>query len=513
MAILPERYNASTLLDMNLAADRAGKVALISDDETLTYGDLYDRVCAMGRALRALGVARENRVLLALDDTPAFPIAFLGALRLGAVPVPVNPAYRAADFRHFLDDSEATAVVIEPAYRAKLSEALADRPAPLATIVAHGPADEGAHALADVLAAHRGALPPANTHRDDMAFWLYTGGSTGMPKAVVHLQHDIPVTCEAVAHHVLGLTTNDTILGRALFHAYGLGCAITFPLWAGATSLLVPGRPTPERILAAIARHRPTLLCLVPTLYNMILNDPTAGDYDLSSLRLCLSAAEPLAPEIWRRWQDRFGATILDGIGSTELLHIFCANTADALRPGSSGQPVPGYELQLRDDLGLPTPAGEVGHLFVRGDSAAPYYWRQHEKSTRTMQGEWVATGDRYRVDAEGFYWYEGRADDMIKIGGEWVSPIAIENALLEHPAVQESAVVGVPVAGIMRIKAVVILQPGALLGPGLVAELQAWCKERLQRYQYPHVVAFVDDLPKTATGKIQRFKLREPAR
>jgi benzoate-CoA ligase len=512
MATLPERYNASTLLDANLAAGRAGHAAIICDDEIVTFGDLHDRVCAMGRALRALGVAREDRVLLALDDTPAFPVAFLGALRIGAVPVPVNPAYRAADYRFFLDDSEATAAVVASAYHARLSEALRDRPEVLPTIVAHGPADEGAHALDELLATHRGALPPANTHRDDVAFWLYTGGSTGMPKAVVHLQHDIPVTCEAVARHVLGLTAGDRILGRALFHAYGLGCAITFPLWAGATSILVPGKPTPARILAAIARHRPTLLCLVPTLYNMILNDPAAGDHDLTSLRLCLSAAEPLAPEIWRRWQERFGSTILDGIGSTELLHIFCANSVAALRPGSSGKPVPGYELQLRDDLGQPAPAGEVGHLFVRGDSAAPSYWRQHEKSKRTMQGEWVATGDRYRVDADGFYWYEGRADDMIKIGGEWVSPIAIENALLEHPAVRESAVVGLPVEGITRIKAVVILRDDALRGPGLAAELQEWCKGHLQRYQYPHLIAFADDLPKTATGKIQRFKLREVA-
>jgi benzoate-CoA ligase family protein len=513
MTAASERYNAGILLDANLEAGRAGKAAILCDGECVTYGDLYDQVCAMGRALRALGVARENRVLLALDDTLAFPIAFLGALRLGAVPVPINPAYRAADYRFFLDDSDASAGVVEATYRAKLGEALADRPEPIVTIVANGPADEGAHALADLLEAHRGPLPPANTHRDDMAFWLYTGGSTGMPKAVVHLQHDIPVTCEAVARHVVGLEADDVILGRALFHAYGLGCALTFPLWAGATSVLVPGRPTPARILEAVARRRATLLCLVPTLYNMILNDPAAAAADLSSLRLCLSAAEPLAPEIWRRWQDRFGVTILDGIGSTEMLHIFCANTLAALRPGSSGKPVPGYELRLCDELGHPVPVGEVGHLLVRGDSAAPAYWRQHEKSKRTMQGEWVATGDRYRVDEDGFYWYEGRADDMIKIGGEWVSPIAIENALLEHPAVRESAVVGVPIEGIMRIRAVVIPQPDALPGPALVSELQEWCKGRLQRYQYPHVVDFAGDLPKTATGKVQRFKLREGAR
>jgi benzoate-CoA ligase len=266
----------------------------------------------------------------------------------------------------------------------------------------------------------------------------------------------------------------------------------------------------PRGFLDVIERYRPTLLCLVPTLYNAILNEPSAASSDLSSIRRCISAAEPLAPEICRRWNETFGQIILDGIGSTELLHIFCSNTDEVCRPGSSGKPVPGYELRIVDDEDKPVRTGETGHLFVKGASASPYYWHRREQSLRTMRGEWTATGDRYRIDAEGFYWYEGRADDMLKVGGEWVSPIEIENALMEHPAVSEVAVVGIPVEGVMRIRAVII--PAGEHSPTdvLKSELQQWCKQRLQRFQYPHMVDFVTELPKTATGKIQRYKLRE---
>lgn len=347
-----------------------------------------------------------------------------------------------------------------------------------------------------------------------MAFWLYSSGSTGKPKGVVHLHQDIPATCDAYARNVLQLTEDDIVFGRVLFHAYGLGNSLTFPFSAGASSVLVPGRPTAQRILDAIERYRPTVLCLVPTLYNAILNDFGSGAAsskppDVSSLRLCISAAEPLPPETWRRWKETFGLTILDGIGSTEMLHIFCSNTHEACRPGSSGKPVPGYELRLLNDNGMPVVDGATGNLFVKGESAAPFYWHQREKSRLTTQGEWTATGDRYRVDADGFYWYEGRTDDMLKVGGEWVSPIEIENVLMEHPAVAEAAAVGITVEGVMRIRAVVILAPEHEPAPELARELQEWCKTRLQRYCYPHVIDFVDELPKTATGKIQRFKLR----
>ncbi len=509
--MLPERYNAATLIDANLEAGQGAKTAIYFGDEQITYHNLFQRICAMARALRALGINREQRVLLVLNDTPAFPVAFFGAMRIGAVPAPVNPLYKASDYRFFLEDSYARVVITETAYLDKLSQALAGYGEPISIIVADGSAPN-AYSLAELLAAHSGEAPPASTHRDDMAFWLYSSGSTGKPKGVVHLHGNIQVTCETYARHVLQLTEHDIVFGRVLFHAYGLGNALSFPFSCGASTVLTPGRPTPRGILDTVERYRPTVLCLVPTLYNAILNEETAASSDLSSLRLCISAAEPLAPETWRRWQETFRQIILDGIGSTELLHIFCSNTLAAHKPGSSGKPVPGYELRILDDEGRSVAVGETGNLFVKGESATPFYWHQREKSRRTMQGEWAATGDRYRVDEEGFYWYEGRADDMLKVGGEWVSPIEMENVLLEHPAVSEAAVAGIPVEGVMRVRAVIILALQQAPSATLKEELQGWCKTRLQRFQYPHIIDFVAELPKTATGKIQRFKLRETA-
>jgi benzoate-CoA ligase len=509
MFTCPERYNASELVDANLAAGRGNKVAIYCGDEQVTYNELYERTCSMGRTLSALGVDREQRVLLVLDDTPVFPVAFFGSIRIGAVPVPVNPLFKAADYRFFLEDTGARVVVVEQSHLDTLTQALSDFPEPVTIILATGDAP-GTRSLEELIAAHRGELPAANTHRDDMAFWLYSSGSTGKPKGVVHLQRDIPYTCETYARHVLGIAETDVIFSRVLYHAYGLGNSLTFPFSVGAATVLHPGRPTPQSVLSTVERFRPTLFGMVPTLFNAMLNDPAATDYDLSSIRLCISAAEPLPAETWRRWQKRYGLTILDGIGSTEMLHIFCSNSADALRPGSSGKPVPGYELMLLDEDGAPVKTGEAGNLMVNGDSAAPFYWHQREKSRRTFRGEWVATGDRYRCDADGFYWYEGRSDDMIKVGGEWVSPIDIENALLEHPVVHEVAVVGVQIDGIMRIKATVVCIGDQGPTPLLIGTLQDWCKGRLQRYQYPHTIEFVSELPKTTTGKIQRYMLRE---
>lgn len=491
-------YNASTLLDVNLEAGRGANIALYFGDEQIRYEALHADVCAMGHLLRECGVVRENRVLMILSDTPAFPITFLGAMRIGAVPVAVNPLYKAADYRFFLEDTQARVIVVDAVSLDKVKEAVRDYQGALEIIVAES--------LRDALPQYAGELAPANTHQDDMAFWLYSSGSTGQPKGVVHLHRNLPATCETYGCSVLGLTENDILFGRVLFHAYGLGNALSFPFSAGAASVLVPGRLTPRGILDAVERYRPTVLCLVPTLYNALLNENT--DADLSSVRRCISAAEPLAPETWRRWKDKYGLEILDGIGSTEMLHIFCSNTAQECQPGSSGKPVPGYELKIVDDEGRPVTTGATGHLLVKGPSAAAFYWRNREKTQRTMRGEWMVTGDRYRTDEDGFYWYEGRADDMLKVGGEWVSPIEMENVLLEHPAVNEAAVVGITLDGVMRIRAVIVLHGAEM--PTLKSELQQWCKARLQRYQYPHRIDFVTELPKTASGKIQRFKLRQ---
>jgi benzoate-CoA ligase family protein len=508
MRDLPERYNVSTLLDANLQAGRGQKVAIYFGDEKTTYDDLHARVCRMGHALRSLGVAREQRLLLVLNDTPAFPVAFFGAIRIGAVPAPFNPLLREEDYRHVVEDTGASVVIAEAMYVEKLLRALHGHHDPV-TIVVPGDPIAGCTPLEELLAAQPSDLAPAATHRDDMAFWLYSSGSTGRPKGVVHLHHDIPFTCQTYARHILDIQEDDIAFGRVLFHAYGLGNCLSFPFSVGASAVLHPARPTPTGILETIEKRRPTLFFSVPTLFNAILNEPGSRQFDLSSLRLCISAAEPLPAETWRRWKDAFGLEILDGIGSTEMLHIYCSNRAGAVRPGSTGQPVPGYDLRLVDREGNIMSGGGPGIVEVRGDSSAPGYWHQHVRSQQTMRGEWVVTGDLCRVDEDGFYWYEGRADDMIKVGGEWVSPIEIENVLMTHPSVQEAAVVGVAVEGVTRIRAVIVLAPDRRASDALTRALQDWCKDRLQRYQFPHDVAYVDELPKTTAGKIQRFQLR----
>lgn len=501
-----ERFNIARLLDSHLEAGRGNTVAIYSGDETVTYADLHRRVCAFGLGLRALGVGREQRVLLVLDDSPAFAVTFLGAVRIGAVPVPVNPRSRAEDFRFFVEDSYAAVVVVEPALIDTVATALDGL---AVTIVSAG--EHGAElTVPDVVRQNPGELPAADTHREDMGFWLYSSGSTGRPKGVVHLQDHVVPTCERYAGGVLGVTGDDVHFSSTkLFHAYGLGNGLTFPLWFGGASVLLHGRPTPEAVLETAEKYRPTLFFSVPTLYNAMLRSPGGEKRDLSSVRLCASAAEPLPAEVWRRWHERYGLTILDGIGSTEMLHIYCTNKPGAVRPGSSGSPVPGYEISLVGLDGEPVETGQAGNMYVRGDSALASYWHRRDKTRASLQGEWYFTGDRYHVDADGFYWYEGRSDDMMKIGGLWVSPIEIEGALLEHADVLEAAVVTTQVEGLSKIKAFVVPeQDGG--SAELATELQQWCKGRLQRYQYPQFVEFVDELPKTTTGKIQRYKLRQ---
>jgi benzoate-CoA ligase family protein len=507
----PEWYNASVLVDQNLEAGRAEKVAIFYDDEEVTYGELARRINRFGHALKDLGIGQEDRVLLVLNDTPSFPVAFFGVMRIGAVPIPANTLLKEDDYRFFVENSRCRAVVTDVMHYEKVSDGLGDYEQPLEIVVANGEA-QGRKTLEGLLQSGEDELSPANTHRDDPAFWLYSSGSTGKPKGAVHLHHDIIYTCETYARRVLEVSEDDVCFSASkLFHAYGLGNNISFPYWAGASTVLFPGKPMPQAVLETIERYRPTLFYSVPTLYNAILNHDGAADYDLSSIRLCASAAEALPAGMWRRWKETFGLTILDGIGSTEMLHIFISNTPDELKPGSSGKPVPGYEAKILDEEGYPVEDGEAGYLSVRGDSAAAHYWRNHEKTKATMKGDWLFAGDWYRVDEEGYYWYEGRSDDMIKVSGLWVSPVEVESALIDHEAVIEAAAVGVPVDDLTRVKAYIILREGYEGTDSLVEELQTWCKVRLKRYQYPHLVEFVDDLPRTVTGKIQRFKLRQP--
>jgi len=501
--------NVSTMLDANLEAGRADKTAVITaNDDRLSFADLHSLASRVGARLRELGVRREERLLLVLDDTPAFPATFLGAMRIGAVPIPVNFLARAQDFGYFLDDSYAVAAVVDAPFLERVGPELAARPL-VRLIVANGDPGE-AESLDEWLASGDDVVDPVPTHPDDMAFWLYSSGSTGPPKGVVHRHANVRATCENYASPTLGISQEDVVFSSTkMFHAYGLGNNLSFPLSVGATSVYSAGPPTPDKLLERVATHSPSLYFSVPALFNAILAHPGFESTDWSSVRLGVSAAEPLAPGIWHRFHDRTGIEIMDGLGSTEMLHIYCTNRPGDVTPGSSGTPVDGYEIELRDENGSSVLDGEPGELWVKGPSTLAYYWHQAERTRDKMAHGWFASGDRYHRDPEGKYVYEGRVDDMMKIGGLWVSPIEIENRLMDHEAVHEAAVVSVPIEDIARIKAAVILADGHEGSDELVAGLQEWCKEGLLRYQYPHIVEFVDDFPRTATGKIQRFKLR----
>jgi benzoate-CoA ligase len=485
--MLAERYNASLILDASLEAGHGDRIAFRTADGEHTYAELAAAVARAGHLVRALGVQPEQRLLLVLEDTVAFPALFLGAMRVGAVPVCVNPLDRPENFAHYLRDSGARLTVCNPALRDTLAAAGAT------TLVA---TDE----LPAMLAGLDGALDPADTHRDDAAFWLYSSGSTGLPKGVVHLHHDMAVTYDCYARNVLRIGPDDVCYSTTkLFHAYGLGNALTFPLTVGASAVLVGARSTPALALETIERFRPTLFFSVPALYRAMLAQEPA---DLSSVRLCVSAAEALPTSTGERWQERYGVEIVDGVGSTEMLHIYCSNRPGELQYGTSGRPVPGYDLRI----------DESGELLVRGDSCAALYWHQHEKTKRCMRGDWFATGDRYHCTDDGYYVYEGRVDDMFKVGGLWVSPVDMEDCLMRHAGVAEAAVVGISVDDVSRAQAFVIAAEGVVAGDDLADDLRAWCKDHLRRYEYPHVVTFVDDFPRTVTGKVQRFRLRELA-
>jgi benzoate-CoA ligase family protein len=501
-----ELCNVSDLVRRQVESGRGDAPAIVAADATLSYEGLRRRVNQAGHLLRDLGVAREQRVLLALDDTSVFPIVFLGAIRIGAVPVPVSPLDKDENFRHFVDDSYAELVVTDAVLLDRLRSALVDRS--VRWLARHGEG-AGVTELDSGLRAQSDELDAVPTHRDDMAFWLYSSGSTGKPKGVVHLQHDIGVTCENYARGVLGLRSDDvTFSTTKLFHAYGLGNGLSFPLSVGATAVYMAGPTKPAPILEMLRRHQPSVFFSVPALFAALGREDGARDA-LRSVRFCVSAAEPLPAVTIEQWRQTFGLEIVDGIGSTEMLHIYCSNRPGRVRPGTTGWPVPGYELRLVDDQGAVVEGPAVGELQVRGDSCAAFYWHQHEKTKASMLGSWFATGDRYSRSGDGTYSYVGRVDDMLKVGGLWVSPIDMERVLIEHPRVAGVGVVGVTAGDVSQIAAFVecVEGPG---DDGLADELRAWCKERLRRYEYPHIVTFVDSLPRTLTGKVQRFRLRE---
>jgi len=523
----PERFNiAQHLLALNAA--RAGKAAVVDDDGTLTYGRLDERVRRFAAGLRALGLKREERVLLLMLDTTDWPVAFLGAVYAGCVPVAVNTLLTADDYAYMLEHSRAQAALVSGALLPVLSAALQKSDHEVHKVVVsrpvaplRGAAAEGLQLPAEVefeafTAAQAPLAQPAPTGADEAAFWLYSSGSTGRPKGTVHSHANPYWTAELYGRAVLKLAESDICFSAAkLFFAYGLGNALTFPMSVGATTLLMPERPTPDAVFqrwtrgsAGSAGVRPTVFFGAPTGYAGMLAHPALPTKADVALRLASSAGEALPAEIGERFTAHYGVEIIDGIGSTEMLHIFLSNQPGRVRYGTTGWPVPGYEIQLRGEGGAAVPDGEPGDLYIQGPSAALMYWGNRAKTRETFQGGWTKSGDKYVRNADGTYTYSGRSDDMLKVSGIYVSPFEVEATLVQHPAVLEAAVIGVPDAeGLTKTKAFVVLKPGSNADE---AALKAFVKDRLAPYKYPRQIEFVTELPKTATGKIQRFKLRE---
>jgi benzoate-CoA ligase len=511
---IPERFNAAhDLLDRNLRAGRKGKIAYIDDAGSYTYGDLAARVNRFANSLHGFGLAQEQRILLCIQDGIDFPTAFLGAIKAGIVPIPVNTMLSDADYAYMLHDSRAQMVVISEPLLPKFQPILGQSPFLKHVLVAgFAVPPTGMRSFSEVLAASTDSFEPAPTARDEPCFWLYSSGSTGAPKGTVHVHSSLIETAALYAQATLGLKESDVMLSAAkLFFAYGLGNSLTFPLAVGGTAVLMAERATPASIIARLRLHRPTVFSGVPTLYASLLASDQLPRAPELSLRLCNSAGEALPEDIARRWRERTGVDIVDGIGSTEMLHIFISNRPDRIRYGTLGSPVPGFEAKIVDGEGNLVAAGETGDLLVRGSTSAKFYWNQHARSRATFEGVWTRTGDRFRVDENGDYVYAGRADDMLKVGGIYVSPIEVESALIAHPAVHETAVVGKEDSDrLVKPIAYVVLAKGFLSSEALAEELKAFVKSRLAPYKYPRWIEFVADLPKTATGKIQRFKLRD---
>ncbi len=497
-----ESYNAADALLLPNRA-HASRVAVIDDAGSYTYAEIDQRANRFANLLRARGLTHRERVLLCLEDSVDFPVCFLGAMRAGAVPVPLNTLLTAKDYAYIVADSEAKLLVVSAALLPAW-QTVFDSPAPLDTLVS-GKSD-AYRSLDAALAEMSDAYAVASTRRDEPAFWLYTSGTTGNPKGVIHRHGDLEFTAQTYGRNILGITADDIVFSAAkLFFAYGLGNALTFPFSVGATVVLTSTRPTPTVVKAILARHRPTLFCGVPTLYAMLLSEAELPPRD--RLRMCISAGEALPETLLQRWRDGVGLDILDGIGTTEMLHIFVSNSVGDIAPGTTGRAVPGYEVRVVDEHGRETAADAIGDLEVRGDSAAVGYWKLPELSSATFRDGWVRTGDKYLRRPSGHLVYCGRRDDLLKVGGIYVSPMEVENALLAHPAVIEVAVVGAEDADkLIKPKAIVVARsPSSALAEELIAHVRS----RLADYKRPRWIEFVEALPKTATGKIQRYKLR----
>jgi benzoate-CoA ligase family protein len=506
---LPDIYNAATtFVDENITQGRGGKVAIYYQDRQITYQEVFENVNRTGSALRGLGIEIEQRLLVILPDSPEFAYSFFGAIKIGAVAVPTNPWMFAKDYEYLINDSRARAIIVHESTLPEI-EKIWDNTPFLKHIIVVGTPKGKALSYESLIAQASTKLEAEKTSRDDVCFWCYTSGSTGNPKGAVHLQHDMITISDLFVAPVLQMKETDLCFSASkMFFSYGLGNSLYFPFRFGASTVLWPDKPEPEKILQVIEKYKPTFFFSVPTLFARFLR--IDKKYDVSSLRICLSSGEPLPPALFHQWKERTGLELLDVVGSTEATHDFLANRPGRAKAGSSGEVTPAFEAKIVDDEGRELPIGEIGNLMVKGDATAPFYWNKHEQTKKMMQGEWLKTGDTYYRDAEGYYWYCGRSDDMMKVGGLWVSPIEIENTLMEHPAVLESGVVCAQDAdGLLKPKAYILLKNEYKASEALKVELQNHVKSKLQPYKYPRWVEFVDDLPKTVTGKIQRFRLR----
>ncbi|MFL6797054.1 MAG: benzoate-CoA ligase family protein [Xanthobacteraceae bacterium] len=512
-------YNAaSDFVDANVARGRGGKVAFTDSQRSLTYADLQQRTFRFAEAMQALGVRAEQRIILLLPDSVDYPVAFWGALRAGVIPIPVNTLLTSEQYAHLLADSRAVGAIVTPPL-APMVLRLRDLLPNLTVVVvadanSEGCADlPGVHFLEEILEAAPGKPFTAPTISDEVAFWMYTSGSTGDPKAVRHVHTSPMAVATLMGQGVIGIQQDDIAFSAAkLSFSYGFGNAMAFPMSVGATGVLLPSRPTPSAVLETIRRHEPTIFYGVPSLYAALLAHPEiARGAGSSRLRLCVSAGEPLPVHLGERWRDVVGVDILDGLGSTEMLNTFLSNRPGDVRYGSTGKPVGGYELKIIDEGGRELADGEMGELVVRGPSAGEGYWNQRAKSRRTFAGEWTHTGDKYRRDREGYYYYCGRTDDMFKVNGMWVSPFEVEAALSSHEAVLEAAVVGKQDDdGLMKPRAFIVLKNGYAADASLFETLKLHVKNCAGAWKYPRWIDIRPDLPRTATGKIQRFKLRD---
>jgi benzoate-CoA ligase family protein len=509
---LPAIYNASRVLFDNLDKGHGDRLALNGPLGAMSYAELCTEASHWGHGLISLGLKRGDRVLMFLDDTPAYPAAFFGAVRAGFVPLLINTLTPPDLLQFYLSDSAATVAIADAEFSARFSEVACKDTALHTLIVVNGEA--GGHAVRNTLIAKSwlpafsADLAAADTHRNEMAFWMYSSGSTGRPKGIVHLQHDMAYSDQAFAQNLLKLTPDDICFSvPKMFFAYGFGNSITFPFSVGATTLLLPGQPKPQAIFDAIARYRPTVFFGLPTLYTSLTRAESADKADFASLRMAVSAAEVLSADVFQGWKALTGLEIMEGLGSTEVLHIYLSNRQEKKKPGAAGLRVPGYEIALKDSGGRDVGDDEEGILWVRGDSNTPLYWNRPDKSAETIrEAGWIYTGDRFVRDADGFYFFRGRADDLIKISGQWVYPLEVELCLAEHPAIRECAVFAAELPDRrMTLKAVVVMNSRAFDESETAKALQDFVKAKLLPYKYPREIKFASELPKTGTGKIDR--------